>query len=374
LLSTKGWSAPEVGQVLGRALELCEKLDEPPLLFPILYLINARAGSLGDFQTALEVGEQMLTIAGRSEASEPRIVAHAALEWTLGAGGEFTRALVHAERVGDLYDPTRHHALAYQFGNDPGMVGLSLSGYMLWSLGYPDQARNQSHKGLTLAQQLSYPFSLATAQFLAAVTQLFCRDWQRADELAEACVHLSDEHGFPVLLAYGMSVHGRALIEQGRPKDGIAQLRQAVVGLQSAHSLDCRPLFLSWLAEAYARTGRIEEGIALLEEALALTEKTGDRRSEAEIHRLNGELLWMQSADAAEVESRFWKAIAVARRQRAKSWELRATMSLARLWRAQGKREEAREMLAQIYGWFTEGFDTADLREAKALLDELSGA
>jgi tetratricopeptide (TPR) repeat protein len=163
LLSTKGWSAPEVGRALDRARELCEKLEEPSLLFPILFLMHARAGSLGDFQTALEAGEQMLTIAERSEAVEPRIVAHAALAWALLAGGEFALALVHVERVGDLYDPIQHHTLVHQFGNDLGVVCLGYAGFALWSLGYPDQARSQSHKGLTLAQQLSYPFSLASA-------------------------------------------------------------------------------------------------------------------------------------------------------------------------------------------------------------------
>jgi DNA-binding SARP family transcriptional activator len=374
LLSSKGWSAPEVGRTLDRAWELCEKLEEPTLLFPILFLMQTRTGSLGDFQTALEIAERMLAIAERNEAAEPRIVAHTALAWALLAGGEFALVLVHVERVGDLYDPIRHHTIAYQFGNDPRVLCLGYGGLALWILGYPDQARSQIHKGLTLAQQLSYPFSLASAQVLAGITYVHCGDWQRAEELAQACVNLSDKHGFSLPLAYGMSVHGRALVERRRPEDGVTQLRQAVAAFQSAHYLDGQPVVLPWLAQAYAKAGKVEEGLTVVAEALALTEKAGDQRFEAEIHRLSGELLWMQSADAAEVESRFWKAIAVARRQCAKSWELRATISLARLWQRQGKREDARKVLAEIYRWFSEGFDTADLQEARALLDELSDA
>jgi tetratricopeptide (TPR) repeat protein len=371
-LSTKGWAAPEVGRALERGQELCEKLGEPRLLFPILFLKNARAGVTGDFLTALEIGEQMLALAERTGAAEPRTVAHAALAFALVAGGAFAPGLIHAERVNDLYDVSRDKALAYQYGNDPGVLGLAYASWALWFLGYPNQARSRSHKALAFAERLSYPFSIASAQYMAAFIRLHCGDWQRAQELAKACVHLTSEHGFPIVLAVAMSVHGRALIGQRRPQDGVAKLRRALADLESAHSLDARPMLLSWLADAYGKTGKSGKALAILAEALALTENTGDRRYEAEINRLRGELLRGQGADA-DAEASFQKSVAVARAQSAKSFELRATMSLARLWRSQGKVEAACEMLAEVYAWFTEGFDTADLQDARALLDELGG-
>jgi len=200
---------------------------------------------------------------------------------------------------------------------------------------------------------------------------LYRRDLQPARALAEASVTLASEHDFQFFLAQAIMQRGRVLAEQGRIEEGIAQLRQGLATWETAGTRYRRPTFLAWLAEAYGKAGQPEEGLSVLAEALAQVEQTGERYYEAELRRLEGELLLMQGDDA-EAEASFRRAIEVAQRQQAKSWELRATVSLARLWQKQGRTDEARRMLAQIYGWFTEGFDTLDLKEAKALLEELS--
>jgi predicted ATPase len=230
-----------------------------------------------------------------------------------------------------------------------------------------------------MAQELDHPYSLADTQSTGAtMVHLYRRDLQAARALAEASVTLASEHDFQFFLAQAIMQRGRVLTEQGRIEEGIAQLRQGLAAWETAGTRYRRPTFLAWLAEAYGKAGQPQEGLSVLAEALAQVEQTGERYYEAELHRLEGELLLMQGdeteaeASLPQAESCFQHAIEVAQRQRAKSWELRATVSLARLWQQQGRTDEARRMLAQIYGWFTEGFDTPDLKEAKALLEELS--
>jgi predicted ATPase len=243
---------------------------------------------------------------------------------------------------------------------------------VLWMLGHPEQGLKRSQEAIALAQELSHPFSLAVAHGVLGGFHLFRRDAQSAQEHAEACIRLSTEHGFPYLAAMGSITRGGALVEQGQVEEGIAEIRQGTADYEATGAKGGQPHRLVILAEACGKAGQIEEGLSLLDEALAAMHRSGERWYEAKLHRLRGELLRMQGADEAEVEVCFQRAIEVARQQQAKSWELRAVMSLCRLWQGQGKREEGRQMLAEVYGWFTEGFDTPDLKEAKALLEELS--
>ena len=240
----------------------------------------------------------------------------------------------------------------------------------------------------TLAQELSHPRSVALALDLAAVLHLYRREGQLAQERAEAAITLSTEQGFPFWVAWGTMLRGWALTEQEQVEEGIAQMRQGLVACRAIGTEVWRPSFLALLAEAYGKVEQAGEGLSVLAEALATANKTGERHYEAELHRLKGELS-LQSrqvtdkskasqdksgvrSSESEAEECFHKAIEIARRQSAKSLELRAVMSLSRVWQQQGKKDEARRMLAEIYGWFTEGFDTADLKEAKALLTTLS--
>jgi predicted ATPase len=240
-------------------------------------------------------------------------------------------------------------------------------------LGYPDQALHGIKEALTLAQELTHPFSQAHALVQAAIFHQFRREAQAVQERAEALVTLSTEQGFPYWLAYGIILRGWALALRGEGAEGIVRMRQGLVAYRGTGAELHRPYFLSMLAEAYGEAGQSEEGLTVLVEALSLVDKTGERHWEAELHRRRGELLLMQQGqNVGEAEECFRKALDIAGRQKAKSLELRAAMSLSHLWQQQGKREEARQMLADIYGWFTEGFETADLKEAKFLLDQLA--
>src|SRR5262249_36664559 len=250
--------------------------------------------------------------------------------------------------------------------------------YALWLLGSPNQALKRIHEALTLAQGVSHPHSLAVALNSSAWLHQFRREGQLTQQQAEAAVALSAEQGFPFWLAFGTILQGWVLVEQRQIEEGIAQIYQGMTAYQATGTGILRSFFLALLAEVHGKAGQVEDGLAALTEALAVVNKIGERFYEAEVYRLKGELTLQQSnvqglasSVQKEAEECFWKAIEIARRQRAKSWELRAAMSLSRLWQQQGKKKEAHGLLAEIYGWFTEGFDTKDLQEAKALLEEL---
>ncbi len=372
LAHTKGLAAPEVDSVLVRAWELCQQMGEAPQLFSVMVWLAVQRVLRGELQAARETLEQVFGLAELAEAPTLVARAHELLGWLLVCLGEFAPALDHAEHVMDLYAPPRRHAVAVLYGMDPGVQGLSYASRALWFLGYPEQALKRSRKALALAQELDHPYSLADAQSTGgAMVHLLRRDLQAAQALAEASLTLASEHGFRAFLAQATMQRGRVLAEQGRIEEGIAQLRQGLAAWETMGTRYRRPTFLAWLAEAVGKAGQAEEGLSVLAEALAQVEKTDERYYEAELRRLKGELLLMQG-DKTEAEASFHKAIEIARRQQAKSWELRATVSLCRLWQEQGRMDEAHQMLAAIYGWFTEGFDTPDLQEAKALLEELS--
>jgi predicted ATPase len=271
-----------------------------------------------------------------------------------------------------FYDPQQHHAtLVALRGSDAGTSALAYHAWCLWCLGYPDQALKQSQEVLALARELGHPFSLADVLcYAGCLVNEARRDAVALKESAEELMRLAKEK-VPVWLGAGIDYGGQALAMMGQVEEGMAQVREGLAAYESVGIRFWLSGRLRFLAEAQSRVGHPEEGMTTLAEALTLVEETGERQWEAEIYRVRGELLLMQG-DEAEAEGSFHKAIEVARRQQAKSWELRATVSLCRLWQEQGRREEARERLAEIYGWFSEGFDSADLVEARALLRELS--
>ena len=250
----------------------------------------------------------------------------------------------------------------------------------LWHLGYAEQARQRLDAALTRAQELAHPFTLAQVFYYATMFALVRREVQVAGERADALITLATAQGFPFQLAGGMLCRGRVLLEQGRQEEGMRQIRQSLAAHRATGAEAGQPYALAFLARAYGQEGQGHKGQQVLDEALTLVHRTGERCYEAELYRLKGELLLQggqrpkthgTEQQVAEAEQSFRQALAVARRQQAKALELRAVMSLSRLWQRQGKQREAHQLLAEIYGWFTEGFDTADLQEAKALLDEL---
>jgi predicted ATPase/class 3 adenylate cyclase len=373
LIATKGYGAPEVEHAYARALELCREMGEPPQIFQVMgglwnwYLLRA------EHQAARELGNQLLTLAQRGQKPAFLMAAHRALGTTLFWLGEFSLAREHLEQGIGLYDPQQHRSQAFLYGATPGVTCRVYAAWTLCSLGYPDQALQRSHEAITLAQELSHPFSLTWALIFAALIHHFRREAQAAQQQAEAAITLSTEQGFAQWLALGTFVRGWALAVQGQVVDGIAQMSQGLAGWRATGAELTRPWFLVTLAEAYRHGGQADVGLRAVAEALALVEKRRERASEAELYRVKGELLLRQAGPAAQqAETWFRQAIDVARRQRAKSLELQAAMSLGRLWQTQGKKEEARRLLSEIFGWFTEGFDTADLKDAKAMLEELS--
>jgi predicted ATPase len=289
--------------------------------------------------------------------------------------GKLLSAREHLEIAISLYDRKRHWQLAVRYGGalDTGVGCLSHAALTLWHLGYPDQAINRSNEAVALAQAQSHLYSLAFAEMFAGFARQFRREARAAQETAESIIVLSAERGLTQFLAGATILRGWAMAEQGRNEEEIAQIQEGLASLRATGAELNRPYFLCLLAEACMETGRLDDALSALTEALAAADEHEERHHEAEIHRLKGELLLRQDdSSAAEAKSCYERAIEIARNQSAKSWELRATMSLARLLAKQNRRDEARTMLGEIYGWFTEGFDTADLKDAKALLDKLN--
>jgi predicted ATPase len=296
LTATKSWAAPEVGKAYTRALELCRQIGETSQLFRVLqglwtfYIVRAEC------KTARELGEQCLSLAQSVQDPILLLEAHMALGSACYSLGEFARAQAHIELGIAFYDPQQHRSLAFLYGSfDPGVACRSFAAQILWLLGYPDQALKRSHEALTLAQELSHPFSLAWALSFAAWFHQFRRDELAVRELAEAVIALATEQGFAFWAAWGDALRGWALAEQGQGEEGIAQIHQGLAAWQATGTEWDRPYFLALLAEAYGKMEQSEEGLNTLSEALATVNKNGERRWETELYRLKGELLLKNS-------------------------------------------------------------------------------
>ncbi len=373
LSATKGYSAPEVERLYTRARALCEQVGEPPQLFRVLWGLWGVYGQRGEYQTTRALGEQLFSLAQGLQDPDLLLEAHHVLWAELFFGGELVIARPHLEQGLQLYDPQRHrtHAALYS-GHDAGVCCRSIAAQSLWLLGYPDQAVVSSQAALALAQQLAHPFSLGFTLRWAAVLHHLRQEVPLTQARAEATMIIATDHGFPQQLVQATILRGWALAACGHGEEGRAQIHQGLASYQAMGATAERPYYLALLAEASAKVGQTAEGLEALTEALATLAKSRVRWWEAELYRLRGELLLQHTGAQPEAaEACFQQALAVARRQQARSLELRAAMSLTRLWQRQGKRAAARELLTPIYGWFTEGFDTADLQKAKGLLDEL---
>jgi predicted ATPase len=369
LMAARGWAAPEVEQTYGRARALCTQLGETSQLFPTLWGLWRFYQSRGVLPTARDLGEQLMRSAERTADPTRLLEAHSALGQTLFQLGEYAAAWQHLEQGIALTDSIAPRASVLRHGNAPSVVFLSFAALTLWCLGYPVQAVQRSQEALRLAQALTDPFSLAAAQHYAAFLHHHRHETLAVQTLAEALLTLATGQGFPLYVGYGAYWRGWACAMQGEGEAGVMHMRQALAAVLATGQTLARPLCLVLLAEVAVHVGQIEEGLRLLTEALAAFEQSGRGDLLAEAYRLQGVLLLHQAvADAVHAEVCFQQALTIARRQQAKSWELRAATSLSRLWQQQGKQDEARELLVPIYSWFTEGFDTADLQEAKALL------
>jgi predicted ATPase len=372
LMATKGNAAPEVEQTYARAVALCAQVGETPQLFPALWGLQRFCQNLGGLPTARELGEQLLHLAQRAAVSTDLLVAHYALGYTLFQLGDYGAAQRHFTQGIALTDPTQERVQAVRYGVASGVSCLALAANTLWCLGYPTQAMWRSQETLALAQELAHPFSLVQAHYWAAFLHQRCREAPAVQAQADTLLTLATAQGFPLYVGFGTCWRGWALAVQGQGEAGMPHLHQGLVAVLATGNMLSRPFCLVLLAEAMGHAGQVDEGLRLLAEALTAFDASGRGDLLAEAYRLQGELLLRQPVpDAAQAEACFQQALAVARRQQARAWELRAAVSLSHLWQQQGKRVEAYDLLAPLYGWFTEGFDTADLQDAKALLEEL---
>ena len=371
---TRGWSAPEVEAAYARARVLCGMVGDPAQLFSALQGLFSFHNARGDHFEARDLAQEALGLAESLREPALLVLAHCTAGGNAYWRGELGAAREHLEEAIALYEPERHRTHeSLHGGMDPRVFALSYLGALDSMLGHPEQGRTRAQEDLQLAGELSHPFNIAHALFWIAVDHLMAGEPQSALEQAEALIALATEQGFPRYLGVGTFLHGWALVELDQVEDGLAQLRGVVDVTRAAGMRMGMPALLRELARACGRAGLVDEGLAIAEEALELVEQTGERVRLSELHATRGELLLAASeGNEAKAEACFRQALDLARSQEARLYELRAATRLARLWQKEGRRDEARELLAPIYDWFTEGFDTRDLKDAKALLEELA--
>ena len=370
----QGLSAPEVEHAYTQARALCQQVGETPELVPVLFGLWRFYIGRPQLHTARELGETLLRLAQQAHDPALAVIAHYALGITWLLAWRVTRCLPCTWRkASPATRQTSAYTPVFRMGHDPGVACRVHAAMTLWLLGYPEKALTRLHEALMLSHELSHPFSLASVRCWVAYVHQFRRDVPAVHEHAEAAVALSTEQGFPFWVALGTILRGWALAMQGQGEEGMAQVRQGIAACRATGAALTVPYFCTLLAEVSAHLGHTETGLQELAEAHTLVEQHEERWWEAEVCRLRGVLLLRQpGTPQAEAEAWLQRALDVARRQEAKSLELRAAMSLSRLWQQQGKRQEAYDLLAPIYHWFTEGFDTADLQDARALLAELA--
>jgi predicted ATPase len=327
----------------------------------------------GQLPRARELAAEFLELARLRHDPLLLVEGHRMLANTAWWQGELVEAQAHAKQGLACYDPAQHRAHAVSYGQDSGVACGILGAVTLWMLGSPDQALQGMEEALALARRLAHPMSLVLTLLQSAHLHQLRREPQAARTQAEEMLALCTEQGFGMYRAWSLLPRGWALAQQGEVTEGIAQIREGFAGFRATGAELTWPWWLATLAEACGQVGQLDEGLRAVEEALAAVQQNEEGHYEAEVYRLKGELL-LQKAPAHQeaAEAQFQQALTVARRQQAKSWELRTAMSLARLRQQQGKRAEARALLAEVYGWFTEGFDTTDLQEAKVLLEVLA--
>ncbi len=376
LAAARGYGAPEVERAYTRAHELCRRIGEAPQLFPVLYGLFVFHFIRGNLRLARDLGERLLALAARSGDPAFVLVGHSALGHVLFHIGDNSGAVKHLGEAHARYDPETHASLAFTYGHDIGVVALDYLAFARCVQGYADEALRTAQEAVALARRLRHPHSLCAALAFHADTTTWRGDLAAALRSAEECMAVAGEQGFPFWLAKAMIYRGWALAQLGEAADGIDQIRRGIARLQAAGTQLAFPLYLALLAESQLAARRAEEALGTTDEALEWVARNAEGQLEGIVRCARGDaLLALGAVDRAEAEYRH--ARGVARRQQARWWELRAATRLARLWSERGKRTEARDLLAPVYAWFTEGFDVRDLQDAKALLDalgETSGA
>jgi predicted ATPase len=370
-LSAQGSALPEVERLYSRALELAHQVGTPQEMGFVLLGLAQLYIKQGAFGTARAFGEQLLSVSQRLQDPTLLLWSHATLGSIHMRLGEFTAARDHLEYGLVYYEPRQRRLQIMRYGIDPGLVCLGALTWTLWYLGYPDQALQWSQEALRLAQIWAHPYSLGITLTYAAALHGLRQEWRLVQERAETIRQLAIAHGFAKLLASATRYQGMALFWQGQSA-GITHIKQGMVALQAMRTQEAHASQLASLAEMYAHVGHVEEGTRLVHEAIAIAHATEEQYAEANRYCTMGELLLRHSPpDFQQAEGCFQRALEIAQCQHAKAWELRAAMSLSRLWQQQGKRSAAHQLLAAVYARFTEGFATVDLQQAQVLLEQL---
>ncbi len=380
LLPIKGYAAPETKAALERArllIEQAEALGEPPedplLLFSVLYGFWVANYVAFNGNLMRELAAQFETLAGRQGTTAPPMIGHRLMGLTLLVTGDLAESRAQFDQAIALYDPAEHRSLPTRFGQDIRVASLSLRSWALAVLGFCRAALADAERALKDAREIGQAATLMYALLVTSITHLICGNYPAANALIDELIALTDRTGSLFWGAWGIMQRGCVLALTGKASGAVQTITSGVTAWRSTGSTAMMPFYLSYLARAHAEHGQFDDATRCIGEAMTAMETTKEKWCEAEVTRIAGEIgLLSPEPDVAKAEAYFERALAVAREQQAKSWELRAAMSMAQLWRDQGRRKQARDLLAPVHGWFTEGFDTLDLKQAKRLLDELS--
>jgi DNA-binding winged helix-turn-helix (wHTH) protein/predicted ATPase len=369
LIAIEGYASPNVGRVYLKARELYDELGDSPDISEVLWGLWTFHIVSADFEAARNISEEFLRLSERLPYPGLAMRAHWTMETTFTHLGNFDLALDHFEKALAAYDPSQHREDSSLYALNPGVAMPCFAAWSLWFTGRPAQSLERIEEALALARELSEPTGLAHAALFASVVYQLRRDFLMAQYYAESVIDISREHGLALYGAMATIMQGWAESKQDGARETIDQIRESLAVLDATGTFLVRPHFLALLAEVLAKVGQTEEALILLDEAMTMVNSKGERYYEAELYRLKGELLLKQPADnQAKTEDYFRQSLAIAESQKAKSWQLRTALSLARLYRSQGKLREARDLLAPIYESFTEGFETDDLRDASVML------
>jgi class 3 adenylate cyclase/predicted ATPase len=379
LLHVKGYSAPEAKAAVERArllIEEAEALGQPPedpmLLFVVLHGVWVTNFMAFNGDVVRQLATQFLAVAEKQETTAPLLLAHRIMGPSLLCMGDIREARAHLDQAIALYDPAEHRPLATRFGEDQRVAILCWRSHTLWALGYPEEALADADDALGDAREIGQAATFMFALWFTSQLHILCGNYAKASAQADELVTLADGKDAALWKGAGMGIKGCVLALTGEAADGVHVIASSLAATRSTGAPTLwRPTVLSYLGRAHAELGQFDEAWRSISEAIALIEATKERQWEAEINRIAGEIvLASPRRGSAAAEAYFERALSVARQQQAKSWELRVATSMARVWRDQGKLNKANDLLAPIYGWFTEGFDTQDLKEAKGLLDE----
>lgn len=369
IIATKGYAAIEVLNAYLHAQSLCNQLGDTNQLFPALRGLWAFYIGRADYSTAVDLAQQLMSLAEKENDAAISLEAHRAMGNSVFWRGELILSQHHMEEGIKLYTSNKHRTLAFLYGQDPDVANRGMQSWPLSLMGYPEQALKRSRESIAQALELSHPYSLGYALVHDACCQQYLLRVDAAYDRASEAVKLSQEKGFPNWLLAGMVVQGWALVHKGEIETGTTLIEQATNFWRSSGSELVVPYFMTLLAECYSKSGRYSEAISTLTEAFTIAEKNNDHWYEAEMYRLKGEILLLESKDITAAEQAFLKAIDIAKNQQAKLLKLRTLTSLVKLWQDSDKKPVARERLLEVYRWFNEGFQMPDLQQARILLD-----